>query len=81
MNDKERQEMNKAFDDFDKACETAINACQDFIDMNINEKQENNNEQLPEPPKEIRVAPNYDEMWGVSGYYNDNDGNDIRDRD
>ena len=23
----------------------------------------------------------YDGMWGVSGYYNDNDGNDIRDRD
>lgn len=26
-------------------------------------------------------VPNYDEMWGVSGYYLDNDGNDIRDRD
>ena len=24
---------------------------------------------------------NYDKMWNVSGYYNDNDGNDIRDRD
>ena len=23
----------------------------------------------------------YDSMWNVSGYYNDNDGHDIRDRD
>ena len=27
------------------------------------------------------IAPNYDELWKVSGYYLDNDGNDIRDRD
>ena len=24
---------------------------------------------------------NFDKMWNVSGYYNDNNGNDIRDRD
>ena len=24
---------------------------------------------------------NYDKMWNVSGYYNDENGNDIRDRD
>lgn len=24
---------------------------------------------------------NYDKMWNVSGYYNDDEGNDIRDRD
>ena len=24
---------------------------------------------------------NYDKMWNAEGYYNDNDGNDIRDRD
>lgn len=28
-----------------------------------------------------RTRTNYDAMWNVSGYYNDNDGNDIRDRD
>ena len=33
---KEMTEMNKAFDDFDKACQKAIGACQDFIDMDIN---------------------------------------------
>ncbi len=31
----EMTEMNKAFDDFDKACAKAIDACQDFIDMDI----------------------------------------------
>mgnify|MGYP001174977839 FL=1 len=29
----------------------------------------------------VNNLPNYDKQWGVSGYYNDNDGNDIRDRD
>lgn len=28
-----------------------------------------------------REVYDYDSMWGVSGYYNDNNGNDIRDRD
>ena len=39
---------------------------------------------VPELPPVRPVTnnlPNYDEMWGVSGYYNDNDGFDIRDRD
>ena len=27
------------------------------------------------------ITPNYDELWNVTGYYLDNDGNDIRDRD
>ena len=31
----EMAEMNKAFDDFNKACTKAIDACQDFIDMDI----------------------------------------------
>ena len=37
---KEMAEMNKAFDDFDKACAKAIGACQDFIDMDINKTPE-----------------------------------------
>jgi hypothetical protein len=37
---KEMAEMNKAFDDFDKACQKAIGACQDFIDMDINKTAE-----------------------------------------
>ena len=47
----------------------------------MKDKQETKNEQLPQPPKEIWVAPNYDKQWGVSGYYLDDDGYDIRDRD
>ena len=27
------------------------------------------------------VTPNYDKQWNVHGYYNDNEGNDIRCRD
>ena len=42
-----------------------------------------------EPEKEEKKATinvgvrikDYDAMWGVQGYYLDNDGNDIRDRD
>ena len=33
---------------------------------------------------EVKQQPeriDYDAMWGVSGYYNDDEGNDIRDRD
>ena len=38
------------------------------------------------PPQGPRLYPqyrkvNFDKMWNVEGYYNDNDGNDIRDRD
>ena len=27
------------------------------------------------------TTPNYDELWNVTGYYLDNDGNNIKDRD
>ena len=27
------------------------------------------------------ITPNYDELWNVSGYYNDDEGNGIRDID
>jgi hypothetical protein len=45
MRDKELEmaemaEMNKAFDDFSKACDKAIGKCQDFIDMDISETTE-----------------------------------------
>ena len=37
--------------------------------------------ELPPVRPVVNNLPNYDTMWGVSGYYLDNDGNDIRDRD
>ena len=37
--------------------------------------------ELPSVRPVTNNLPNYDKQWGVSGYYNDNDGNDIRDRD
>ena len=37
--------------------------------------------ELPPVRPVVNNLPNYDTMWEVSGYYLDNDGNDIRDRD
>ena len=46
-------------------------------DMKDKEESQNNL-----PPAELQaISTDYDTMWGVSGYYLDNDGNDIRDRD
>ena len=36
----EMDEMDKAFEDFSKACDKAVGACQDFIDMDINKTSE-----------------------------------------
>ena len=36
----EMAEMDKAFEDFSKACDNAIGKCQDFIDMDINKTTE-----------------------------------------
>tara|TARA_R100000808_G_scaffold21028_1_gene45456 strand:- start:234 stop:605 length:372 start_codon:yes stop_codon:yes gene_type:complete len=56
---------------------------QDFLDdlavYEANKKADSHKE-LPAPPAVIRI-PNYDKMWNVQGYYNDNEGNDIRCRD
>ena len=60
-----------------------IDEVNDFLDdlrvYTANEKADPHPE-LPAPPAVIRV-PNYDKMWNGQGYYNDNDGFDIRDRD
>ena len=40
MLSKEMEEMDKAFNDFNKACAKAIDKCQDFIDMDINKTTE-----------------------------------------
>ena len=37
---KEMREMDKAFEDFSKACDNAIGKCQDFIEMDINKTSE-----------------------------------------
>ena len=37
---REMREMNKAFGDFGKACQKAIGACNDFIEMDINKTSE-----------------------------------------
>ena len=37
--------------------------------------------EVQESTQNIEGAINYDNLWNVQGYYNDNEGNDIRDRD
>ena len=32
-------------------------------------------------PQQLERVRDYDAYWGVTGYYEDSDGNDIRDRD
>ena len=38
MNEKMKNEMDKAFADYRKACDKVIGDCQIFIDMDINKK-------------------------------------------
>ena len=49
----EMAEMNKAFDDFDKACAKAIGACQDFIDMDIKTTKPTLEEETPTQRDEV----------------------------
>ncbi len=51
------------------------------VRMMINKDKEKTNDDLRDMMPTSEEAYDYDSMWGVSGYYNDNNGNDIRDRD
>ena len=50
----EMDEMDKAFEDFSKACNKAIEACQDFRDMNIDKTSEPTLERLEVPKASSR---------------------------
>ncbi len=50
MRTKEMEEIDKAFGDFSKACDKAIGACQDFIDMDINKTTKPTLEERPSSP-------------------------------
>ena len=80
----EMKNMKEAFEEFSTLCDNVTKSCDEFRAMDINKTPAALEVPVPELPPVRPVAnnsPNYDEMWGVSGYYNDNDGNDIRDRD
>ena len=47
---REMEEMEKAFDDFSKACNEAVGACQDFIEMDINKTTKPTLEERAESP-------------------------------
>lgn len=38
-------------------------------------------QKLEEAARNRKKRVDYDKQWNVSGYYDDNDGNDVRDRD
>ena len=58
MINREMEEMNKAFEDFSKACDNAIGACQDFIDMDINKTTEPTlEERASSPADDVRKEP------------------------
>ena len=68
---KEMAEMNKAFDDFHKACQKAIDACQDFIDMDINKTSNPTlEERASSPADDARKKPTQrDEVANQTFYY------------
>ena len=70
-----------SFDDCHYASQDEVT---DFLnDLNVyqaNEKAPSHKGELPPVPAVIRIK-NYDTMWNVQGYYNDDNGNDIRCRD
>jgi len=67
----EMTEMNKAFDDFDKACAKAIGACQDFIEMDINKTTKPTlEERVNNPAYDVRKNPTQrDEVANQTFYY------------
>ena len=80
----EMKNMKEAFEEFSTLCDNVTKSCDEFRAMDINKKPAALEVPVPALPPVRPVTntlPNYDEMWGVSGYYYDNDGNDIRDRD
>ena len=73
MRTKEMEEMDKAFEDFSKACDEAIGACQDFIDMDINKTTEPTLEvqgsNLPSPMMCEKIPTQRDEVANQTFYY------------
>lgn len=49
--------------------------------MIMKDKKEQQKPEVQESTINIEGSINYDNLWNVQGYYNDDEGNDIRDRD
>tara|TARA_Y100001934_G_C12121919_1_gene663583 strand:+ start:240 stop:584 length:345 start_codon:yes stop_codon:yes gene_type:complete len=56
-------------------------ASQDEVDDYLEDLHVYQASQKAPSHKELPVAQNYDRQWNVQGYYNDDNGNDIRCRD
>jgi hypothetical protein len=47
----------------------------------MKDNKEQQKPEVQESTQNIEGNTNYDKLWNVQGYYNDDEGNDIRDRD
>jgi len=68
---REMEEMEKAFDDFSKACNEAVGACQDFIEMDINKTTKPTLEERAESPADDarKKLTQRDEVANKTFYY------------
>ena len=70
-----------SFDDCHYASQDDVDDYLEDLRVYTASKKADSHKELPAPPAVIHVTPNYDKQWNVQGYYLDNDGFDIRDRD
>jgi hypothetical protein len=67
----EMAEMNKAFDDFDKACTEALDAIEDFVQMDINKTTKPTlEERVNSPADDVRKNPTQrDEVANLETFF------------
>ena len=67
----EMAEMNKAFDDFDKACTEALDAIEDFVQMDINKTTKLTlEERVNNPADDVRKNPTQrDEVANLETFF------------
>ena len=77
----EMAEMDKAFEDFSKACDNAIGKCQDFIDMDINKTTEPTLETQRDEVAHRTVSRSWDRQVDMNGDVYVRENEDYLDRD
>ena len=77
----EMAEMDKAFEDFSKACDNAIGKCQDFIDMDINKTTEPTLETQRDEVAHRPVSHSWERQVDMNGDVYIREDEDYLDRD
>jgi hypothetical protein len=78
---KEMEEMNKAFDDFDKTLVKTIKACQDFRSLDINKTTEPTLETQRDEVAHRTVSRSWDRQVDMNGDVYIREDEDYLDRD